>query len=389
MTVVSSTEIDATVAPDVSDPTETAEITIGNSSNGGAVSARTQILGNQIQCDPSLNCTQKVISTTDGSTPPTQTVVAGQTIKLTTPALPSGVTATSTTWTVGGTNIGERVFGTDDSEGNPISASASPTVLTNPSLTTYWLYPNASVPVTFKYCTNIQGANPVNQCSLFANATFNVSGPTAQITALLSPPSATGVWWVSPPTCGNAQYLDFGVLEPGCVWSPINYGIAFEAANVANVPAGGGQFAWTQIITTNVVDGTAPSGVVPLYQGIGLDTSDPYTPTATNPIFMTADAPGISLTGTNLTTENLTFWATMYLLWSSNVDPNSINVPLGYVSWDITGTADYSASATPPWSLDPVQVPASATFSPSYDDGTSTHGLPTWSSIFNSTPPVP
>ena len=62
----------------------------------------------------------------------------------------------------------------------------TPTTLNQPSLTTYWLYPNSSVPVTYQYCVNIQGANPVLQCSLPANATFNVTGPTAQITPFQS-----------------------------------------------------------------------------------------------------------------------------------------------------------------------------------------------------------
>jgi hypothetical protein len=44
VTVVSPTQITATVAPDADDPTEVAEITVGSSSHGGAVSVRTQIL---------------------------------------------------------------------------------------------------------------------------------------------------------------------------------------------------------------------------------------------------------------------------------------------------------------------------------------------------------
>jgi len=71
----------------------------------------------------------------------------------------------------------------------------------------------------------------------------------------------------------------------------------------------------------------------------------------------------------------------MYLLWSSNVDPDSINVPLGYVSWVIEGTADYNSGNKLHWSAAAGQVPTSADFTRSTDTGPPAHGLPVWTRI--------
>jgi hypothetical protein len=69
----------------------------------------------------------------------------------------------------------------------------------------------------------------------------------------------------------------------------------------------------------------------------------------------------------------------MYLMWNSNLDSASINVPIGYVTWSITGTADQNASASPPWSLDANQGTTTATYTQSTDTGAPNHGLPVWS----------
>jgi len=117
-----------------------------------------------------------------------------------------------------------------------------------------------------------------------------------------------------------------------------------------------------------------------------LDTYYPY-PTIDTNWNSVNDAPIVDLNDPTLTTKTRTFSATMYLLWTGKADdvkgrdPNYIDVPIGYVTWNINGTADNNATATPPWSLDPVQGPTTATFTPSVDDGTATHGLPTWIAV--------
>ena len=391
----------AGVTPPASDPTETATVTVGaapNTANSANLATQPQILGNQIQCDPSMNCTQPVISTADGTTPPTQNAVVGQQIKLTTPALPGSITATSTTWTVPSSpaNIGARVFGPIDAYNNPTSASATATVLTSPSLTTYWLYPKPSVPVTYQYCVNIPGlsaddiANGLN-CSLVANAAFNVTGPTATIApslSLSSTPPVTGVWWVSPPDsgCNGWQYLSFGTLvlpTTNCELAVDKDGIGF----LASPQPDSGRFEWVQMITSNILTGTAPGQeVAPNVGATGLDTYYPY-PTIDTNWNTVNDAPTVSLNDPALTTKSRAFSATMYLLWTGNAsdvrgrDTNYIDVPIGYISWSVNGTADQNTAATPPWSLDPASGQTPAAFKLSTDDGTATHGLPAWTTV--------
>ena len=381
--VDSKTRITLAVKPDDSDPTQLATITAGTAPNIGTFNTA-QILGNQIKCgSTSMQCNGNVISVTDGSTPTPQDAIVGQPIILTTnPDLPATITPYKTTWTVGGTNIGERVFGPPDANNSPTTASASPTVLKNSGLITYWLYPQDGIPVTYQYCVNIPGVG--NQCSLKANATFNVKGPTAKITPSLSAastPPATGAWWVSPPTCGNAQYLAFGTLESGCVLSPETYGIVFEATDISNVPDGGGIFQWLQVKTHDVVSGTEPGvTVTPTVYATGLDNIDPY-PALTDT--STADAPAISLSPQvpPLATETRRFTAQMYLMWSTNVDPDSIQVPIGYVTWSIVGTADQNPKASPPWSLAAKQGATTAIYTASKNTGPPAHGLPVWTRI--------
>jgi hypothetical protein len=266
----------ATVVPPAGETTEGAVMALS-----GQVSPEpnADILGSpQIQCTgTTMQCNGQTVS---GANATAQPAVVGQTIALAaTPTLadveilPVSLDFSSTTWTVGGTNIGSRVLGPEDSLGNPTSATASSTVLTNTVLNTYWLYPKSGVPVSYMYCVSIPGVG--NQCSpTTANSKFNVAGPTAKITTSLnsaSTPPATGAWWVSPSaTCGTSQYLAFGILESGCVLSPEEYGIVFEATDVENVPTGGGTFSWLQLIDSDVISGTAPEGVTPEILGTGL-----------------------------------------------------------------------------------------------------------------------
>jgi hypothetical protein len=84
----------------------------------------------------------------------------------------------------------------------------------------------------------------------------------------------------------------------------------------------------------------------------------------------------------------------MYLMWTGNADdvqgtdPNYIDVPLGYVDWSISGTANQDKKLSPPWSLALDQGPTpTPTFTPSTDDGTATHGLPVWTNVVEPTAP--
>jgi len=370
--VASKTKITLTVAPPASDPTESATVTAGITP--AAAKSQTfaaQILGNQIQCDPSMNCTQPVISTADGSEPPAQAVVVGQPIILNTPALPSGITATKTTWTVGGTNIGGYTVAPDAS-----SATVTETVLKTSSLNTFWVYPQEGIPVSYTYCANIPGVG--NQCSEEAKATFNVSGPTASI----SP--TTTFWSVTPQmSCPNTvQFLYFGYPDPtsGCNHTPLVQGISFDAT-LSNVPDGGGTAEWVQLILKDTLSGVGLSGAqaIPTSYGVGLDNTYPYKPDDPDDAVITkaSDSPNNDL-DPNLARETRRFKADMYYLWKPQI-ADSIFVPLGYVEWSTSGTGVQHTKYSPPWTLASSGI-TTAVFNPSSDTGNA-HGYPTWSFV--------
>jgi hypothetical protein len=390
------------VAPPASDPTESATITAGTNPNTVPYTQAAVLGTPQIMCTgANMQCNGNIISVTGGGTAAAQEAVVGQTITLAaTPnqtaltALPVQVAfskATPTTWTVGGTNIGGY---TPKTKATPPPA---PTELKSLNLTTYWLYPNPSAPLTYQYCVDITGADPVRQCSPTANAIFNVQGPSAQITAILSmagTPYATGEWWVSTGYTGCSinpkgltQFLIFGQYSPPpatCVVSVYLPGIAFEATdvNLDNVMAPDGVFQWVQLITASEDSGTMTNGnVTRSLNGPGLDNVYPYTTLAPPPYLTANDSPGLGLdnewaTGTRI------FTAQMYLMWNSNLDSLSIPVPIGYLTWSINGTADQNKKESPTWSLSraTTQGTAATTYTPSTAQQPS-YGLPTWTKV--------
>jgi hypothetical protein len=273
---------------------------------------------------------------------------------------------------VKGTNIGGYTVASDVS-----SATVTPTLLKTPSLNAYWIYQGQGIPITYQYCVNIPGVG--NQCSPKAKAAFNVSGPTASIgTADLG-------WSVTAPFlgCKSLQFLVFGLLFPNstnCTTTPFVPGITFSATNVSGVPEGGGQFSWVQLVRKDVLSGVEPGVTVkPLIGEVGLDNTYPYNwdaPGATQ----VGDTPAVALQNT-LTAETRDFKAKMYLMWTSNVDPSSIPVPVGYVTWRISGTA---ARKNQYWGF-ASSGPTTAPYRASTDIGPPSYGLPTWRSLVTNT----
>ena len=400
VSVDSDTKITLTgVAPPASDPTETATVTVGTAPSTSKPPTPAQILGNQIQCDPSMNCTQPVISTTDDSDPPAQSVVVGQPIVLatTTPtaaalaALSPPVTGLTTTWTVGGTNIGGYpIIRPTPISPTTSSATVTPTVLKTATLNSFWIYPGAGVPVTYQYCVNIPGIG--NQCSLKATASFNVSGPTGEITFTTSPNPET--WNVRPIVDCTANQLTliydlvFGWRNLGsstCNLSlPPTTGINFTAS-LSDEPNSGGNISWVQVISSDVFSGVTPNGPdAPQTQGPGLDNVFPYPPTDPNVPGVTHDSPDVELISP-YTRETERFTAKMYLLWTSSL-PKSIPVPLGYVRWRISGAGVYQPSHPAPWIWNVAPgATETAKFSVSSDTGIQYHGLPHWTAALHNT----
>lgn len=221
---------------------------------------------------------------------------------------------------------------------------------TSPALTTYWPYAGTNT-VTFGYCVNIlltQGGNPVNQCSLPANASFDVSGPTAS--SMSTPTGYVGIF-----------------AGPRLGYGPT--GIQFNPT-LSNTTGYSGQFEWIQLITNDTITHTSIAGstqtcvnvtIPPTSGGTGLDSGLPYD-TGTS----TRDSPSITLNSTTYTQEARSFSAQMYLLWDPLL-PSSIPVPLGSVAWGWSGTAAYSSGN---WLLT-----SSSTTAPSWVPGSS---YPTW-----------
>ena len=396
VTVVDKTMITVTVKPPASDPTETATVTVGTAPNTGTTASLAtppQILGNQIQCDPSMNCTQPVISTTDGSPPPAQGVVVGQQIALATnPDLPATITPTSKTWTAGGTKIAGYNPSTGKTDVTPLKAAD----LKKANITFFWVYPNsaspAAIPVTYTYCVNITGlsaadvANKLN-CSLPANASFNLGGPGDAQMAVDAYDLLNVDWLIHKNGClpildDEDPYMDYGNISSyekpckgGLIGDPP--GIIFTLPTAAS----DGNYSFVQLIakdTTTYTQGGHGSLQCPTRPG--LDGDFPY------PLFdpdnnRTWDAPGVGLEQFDSRVSR-TFKATMYLLWKSS-KTGSIYVPIGSQSWIIdrgsTTNSGYPTDQSwtdPVWSAlgkngDPVDYVKTA-------PNQSPYGYPTW-----------
>jgi hypothetical protein len=373
--VESKTKITVGVAPPASDPTESATVTAGITPAVNSTQTYTaQILGNQILWNG---------NTISGDNATPQEVVIGQPINLTTLELPSGISATSNTWTVKGSNIGAYTVASDFS-----SATVTPTALKEASLNTYWIYPQDGITVTYKYCVNIQGVG--TQCSPKATATFNVSGPTGKITFATSPSPET--WDIRPIYDCNAQTgiydLVFGWRNLGsstCVPSmPLTTGINFTAT-LSDEPNSGGNVSWVQVISSDIFSGVNSNGALTKsVEGPGLDNKYPYPPTDPNIPNVAHDSPARALTS-DYVKETDIFTAKMYLLWTSKID-SSIPVPLGYVKWKISGTGVYQPNQPSPWpwNLAPG-ASGTANFRASSDTGAPYYGMPHWTTVLLNT----
>ncbi|MGD0942322.1 MAG: hypothetical protein ABR905_21725, partial [Terracidiphilus sp.] len=379
--VVDKTKITATISPDANTTTEQATVTAGTAPNTSTPPTPAQILGNQIQCDPSMNCTQSVISTTDGSEPPVQSVVVGQQIHLTTPAMPSGISVKSSQWKVDGTRIANY---------SPTTASASVTEvtdddLTNDEITYYWVYPeDDNIPVTYKYCANIPGLSDPDDCSLEAKAAFTVTGPqggtmtftpfapAVTISNLSTCVDNTGATWQGGPW----MYYATGVTGPACPGQAnypafgINFNYPTGYANDSN-----GTYLLVQLISRDIITGEAAGASV-----AGLDGEYPYG------LPPSSDSPKLYLKPTASSVRR-DFTANMFLMWQSDT-ANSIPVPLGYQTWGFSGKATCSVAcgaasswkATTNGTPGPVEnfTPSSASQTKKVGNNTLVDGYPTW-----------
>jgi len=301
----------------------------------------------------------RVISTSDGSTPPTQSTVVGQQIKLTTrPAsLPNGLTISKNVWTLTGTTIDGYKASTGGSSVQPTTS----TEMAQTPLTIYWPYPSqgSTFQVTYQYCVDLTSGR---KCSETATAQFDVSGggmmsaapwkPTpplidltidqliqcVQQNGILVRPT-TNITFAPSVVYGNVTGDNCGFVNMGST-----YGITFT-------PSGSppkGTYTYVQLLdfddrkSVNRVKGSTSGCITEFvpgvdkiypYKGIILGTKPPQA----------EDAPADSLG--NGEVESGSFIATMFLMWTSKTK-NSIPVPIGYQTWGFSGGAHQDASGT-------------------------------------------
>jgi hypothetical protein len=348
-----------------------------------------QILGNQIQCDPSMNCTQPIISTVDGTPPRSQNVDVGQPIILTTnPDLPATIKPYKTIWTVGGTKIAGYKPSTGPTKVTPLKEDD----LKKPNITFYWVYPNSSspvsIPVTYQYCAEILGADADGKCSLVANASFNLTGPgDAQMTT-----DAYGYLNVDliidkppclPTSADEDPFLYYANASGSDSPCPADVtgdpeGIKFTQPDNSS----DGSYSFVQLVTSGRISFASGSSKGAWVTIPGLDGQYPYPPNEPDDLFV-SDSPDTPLVDPAAVYSKVsrTFSANMFLMWTSS-KTGSIPVPIGSQKWRFsasTKNTGYPTSET--WTTpatvyagtdgDPVDYVQTAPSSLPY-------GYPTW-----------
>ena len=324
VSVVSPTQITATVAPQATDPIEPATVVAANYVyNGPPYLVNSNPDTAYILPVPSIeNSSGETISGASA-----QTAVVGQTINLSSvapsasalAALPVPVVFSSNAWTVGGTNIGGyTVVPPTEEDPTTSSATVNPTVLTESDLKTYWTAASTKTPVNYQYCVNIPGLG--NTCSPPAKATFNISAPT-RVTVSTSHKTFSAIDY--PP-----EKLDWEINFNAQATSPSGYT---------------GVYSWVQIVTSakdveNFQDGSSKTCT----GGPALDVGEnaPYYPYAEG--LTTNDLPSDELNLPNETGVNDNREFQMYFLWNPQSDANSIPVPLGNITWSAIGQIAYN-----------------------------------------------
>lgn len=373
VTVVSDTQITATIKPAADSPIEQGTVTVNS------VPSNTQIIDNEIQWNNQGN---NQIITGIYSTG-TQQVVVGQQILLTTnPNLPGNITVTSSTWTVGGTKIAGYTASTSASVQKVTDAD-----LKNANITFYWVYPTDSA-VTYNYCVNIPGlsaddiASKLN-CSLTEKATFNVTGPgDAQMTT--DPYSSVNIVQLIISPClpvDLTYFMQYGQTSGyfgnqcqnmgGETGTP---GVLFTAPGSSS-PSGIYSFVQKINHDSTTYSFTAGTSSENCSTTPGLDGQYPY------PLYgdgEAADAPSVGLLPVYRRVSR-NFAATMYLLWTSSIS-NSIPVPIGYQKWHFqASTRNPSAPTKQSWTTPVSQSQGTdGAFVPAASSQPS-DGYPTWS----------
>jgi hypothetical protein len=292
----------------------------------------------------------------------TQSVVVGQQIALTASygTLPSGVTVSSQSWSVGGTIVG----GYTPTAASYGSGSVTAATLNQKSTTFYWAYPGNSFTVT--YTLNLSnGQSPP------ATATFNVTGPSG---VTMTSTAQSQLWiddWTSDGACVSADpYLVYGnvtwSVSGGQCLSSGTYGFTASPSGTAS----GGTLFYVQIVNSG-----SNSGGLNCTIASGLDSGYPYPYIHSgNTLY---DFPAVELKS-SYTSQYRTEQIQTYLMWQSNAT-NSIPVPIGSQVWTFTGKASCSAScgSAGNWAITSSSGGTSGGFVTAQASQTN-YGYPTW-----------
>lgn len=337
VSVVSSSQITATVNVTKKTPAETVTLTVTNPPGSDTPGSGTANPSPVVLPIPVIKWLGKTIS---GDKAKNQSVIVGQPVELTTtPAtLPCGFTVSKSTWTVDGDNIG-GYHGTD------AGIRLDDTLLKDTKTTFYWLYPDTGLNVKYEYCaTDPSGTEMCT--SPQAKATFRATRPAISMSTWDSDEVSIenlNVCDDSRTVNGTAPWLGYGNLY----YPPRRCTGTFDGTPGIRLRASGGsdgKYLFAQIINSDSRNYTnSNGGIISCGPTSGLDKHYPFPGVYQNSPSIAYDGPQIPLMN-NYISASRSFNATMYLLWQpdqlSGTATKSIPVPIGYQIWQFGATAD-------------------------------------------------
>jgi hypothetical protein len=328
----------------------------------------------------------------DGQTTP---VYAGQPMFLCSPAptLPTGVSVTSSAWTVPPPNSVSDLTGGFSTSVNSGGELPNPVMTNVSTLSFYWVVPDNLETMTYTYCVN----DSTTQCATSAVASFDVSGPTGNVLPnafLQTNNTATSITY---PQTGSAV-LQMTNAPGGAQFNPVP-GVWFN--DNATLPQNG-QFIWVQIlksVTYSQLVAVGSTYPLPAPAANQLDGNYPYPSTRGGSL--SSDAPSMNLYS-QMGEGTDAFDAIMYVLWDPAIPPAgqttctpasintsttpytpvastcaSIPIPLASVEWEWSACGINSgAGASPSWF---------AQCGPGYGAAPAASGYPQWNSCYVST----
>ncbi|MGD0902118.1 MAG: IPT/TIG domain-containing protein [Terracidiphilus sp.] len=376
VSVVSSTQITATVNVTKKAPAETVTLTVTNTSSNGASQSATASPAPVVLPVPVIKWKGNAIS---GDKAKNQSVIVGQPVELTTtPAsLPGGFTVSGSNWTIPGTNV--QQFSHPNS-----GIVLTPTQTNKPNTTYYWLYPQDAMNVAYTYCATDPNGNQICE-SPEAKAAFNAKGPG---TLTLATDDSQLALVEKLDTCnppGKLPFLEYGDLSgpaPGCGNDEGPAGIHLTVSGASS-----GSYVFAQVVDADVSEYTHATGPSPTSCGAhaGLDRSFPYEAVEKQNPQTAYDGPQMPLFP-NALTGTRTFHASMYLLWQPDQLPGtataSIPVPIGRQDWQFIATAVENAKGK--WERHAILTASGDEgegFVPSTPDDNAIYGYPQWTHL--------